>query len=76
MFTSIPMVNCPVCGDKTRVSHTTKRFGDHIRRYRRCTGCGYSFITAQADEQELITDPLSCGYAGHIAKSQLTQAIK
>ena len=67
---------CPVCGDKTRISHTTKRFGDHIRRYRRCTGCGYSFITAQADEQEQITDRLPCGYAGHLAKSQLTQAIK
>ena len=69
-------MDCPVCGDPSKVTCTTKRFSGHVRRYRRCTGCGYTFVTAQSDEHELITDHLPCGYAGHLAKSQPSQSIK
>ena len=65
-------MDCPVCGAVARVSCSTKRFSDHVRRYRRCTGCKYTFVTAQSDGREQITDHLPCGYAGHLAKSQRT----
>ena len=64
MFTSIPVVSCPVCGDKTRVRCTDRKRYDHVRRYRRCAGCGYSFITAQTDGSEQITDPMKYAYLG------------
>lgn len=79
MFTSIEMVSCPVCGDKTRVRCTDRKRYDHVRRYRLCKGkgCGYSFITAQTDGSEQITDPMKYAYLGAQSSQQkLVQAIK
>ena len=78
-------MECPVCGDKTRVTCARTHHTGHKRRYRRCVGCGYAFVTAQAYALKLklppigieqITDHLPCGYAGHLAKSQPSQSIK
>jgi transcriptional regulator NrdR family protein len=38
--------------------HTDRKRYEHTRRFRRCKGCGYRFITAQTDGSEQITEPM------------------
>jgi transcriptional regulator NrdR family protein len=42
-------MNCPVCGEKTIVLDSRPR-EDCVRRRRKCTDCGYVFITIELDE--------------------------
>ena len=44
-------MDCEKCGTKTRVVKTCRDFSDHVRRYRRCPGCGHNFVTKQPLEQ-------------------------
>lgn len=40
-------MNCADCGhEKTRVQETVDK-GDHVRRYRVCLKCGYSFVSVE-----------------------------
>ena len=63
MFTSIPMINCPVCGGKTRVSSVNNKNPEATRRYRRCQTCAYTFVTTQPQDKsipEAITERMDC----------------
>jgi transcriptional regulator NrdR family protein len=44
-------MNCPVCGEKTRVLDS-RPDEDSVRRRRKCNGveCGYVFVTIEMDE--------------------------
>ena len=42
-------MNCPVCGEKTIVLDSRPR-EDCVRRRRKCTDCGYVFVTLEMDE--------------------------
>ena len=37
--------SCPRCGHKPFGVTNTIPFDDHIRRYRKCTGCGFKATT-------------------------------
>ena len=39
-------MECPKCGARTGVYNGYSEFGKYIRR-RKCTGCGYRFITVE-----------------------------
>ena len=41
-------MTCPVCGERSGVSHTELKT-DVVKRYRRCKLCGYRFITIELD---------------------------
>jgi uncharacterized OB-fold protein len=44
-------MDCPKCQTKSRVTKTCRDFSDHVRRYRKCPSCGYTFATKQPLEQ-------------------------
>ena len=59
-------MNCPECGEPTRVSNTeVNESGLRIRRFRTCSSCGYRFRTTQTVEK-LDND----GHLWHFAKTR------
>ena len=52
-------MNCPKCSGKSSVNRTQRHSSGHVRRYRKCSECGHTFVTAQtATQAEHISDPL------------------
>ena len=52
-------MQCPKCSGKSSVTRTQKHSSGHVRRYRKCSDCGHTFITAQtATQAEHISNPL------------------
>lgn len=42
-------MTCPECCGET-IATNTRKFTDHILRYRKCQNCGYIFRTVEIDE--------------------------
>ena len=42
-------MTCPVCDGKTFVVDSRK-YCDHVQRFRKCKECGYKFPTVEIDE--------------------------
>lgn len=47
-------MTCPICGEEARIiSSRTSDDGDSVIRKRKCSGCGYSFLTEEVDADYL-----------------------
>jgi len=51
------MLPCKQCGQKTRVTNHYRRGLPNTIRYRKCTACGHSFVTAELYEWEYKGQP-------------------